>query len=81
MLLARLVPLLRFSLLTALGSGVWNAVFITAGYHLGVRWEQVAHVVQPVSYAVVVALAVLLVLLSVRTLRRRRAQRSAGPAL
>ena len=72
------MPLWRFTLLTALGSGVWNAVFITAGYHLGVRWKQVAHVVQPVSYVVLAALLVLLALLVVRTLRRRREGRAAS---
>lgn len=47
------MPLPTFTALTALGSGVWNAIFIYAGYQLGDRWEDVEHWVQPLSYAVV----------------------------
>ena len=32
---------LRFPLLTAIGSGVWNALFIALGWGLGERWDQV----------------------------------------
>ena len=41
------MPLLRFSLLTAAGSAVWNAVFVAAGYELGDRWEDVEGWIQP----------------------------------
>ncbi len=50
------MPLVRFTALTALGSGVWNALFIGAGYQLGNRWERVEGWVQPISYAVVALL-------------------------
>ena len=68
--LARM-PLWRFTALTVVGSGLWNALFITAGYRLGDRWEQVQTYLAPVGYAVAVAVAGTLVLLVVR---RRRAQ-------
>jgi membrane protein DedA with SNARE-associated domain len=68
--LARM-PLWRFTALTVVGSGLWNALFITAGYRLGDRWEQVQTHLAPVGYAVAVAVAGTLVLLVVR---RRRAQ-------
>jgi membrane protein DedA with SNARE-associated domain len=47
------MPLVRFTALTALGSGVWNALFIGAGYQLGNQWEDVEAWIQPISYAVV----------------------------
>ena len=67
------MPLWRFTALTALGSGAWNAVFVYAGYRLGVRWEVVAGYVQPVSHAVALAVAAALVILAGRTARRRLA--------
>lgn len=51
------MPLGRFTLLTALGSGVWNAIFIGAGYQLGHRWETVEGWIKPFSYSVVALLA------------------------
>ena len=67
------MPLGRFAVLTFVGSGIWNAVFITAGWVLGERWEQVERFVAPASYLVVAALAVAGVFLIVRKLRARAA--------
>ena len=66
------MPLWRFSALTLLGSGLWNAAFITAGYQLGDRYEQVQQNLAPVGYAVGAALVGALALFAVR--RRRAAQ-------
>lgn len=65
------MPLPRFSALTVLGSGVWNALFLYAGYRLGVRWDEVGQYLRPVSYAVVASLLLALIVLTARTLRRR----------
>jgi membrane protein DedA with SNARE-associated domain len=46
------MPLWRFSLLTALGAAVWDALLLGAGWYLGANWERVAGVVGPVSAAV-----------------------------
>jgi membrane protein DedA with SNARE-associated domain len=70
------MPLGRFLALTALGSGVWNAVFIGAGWALGDRWERVEGWIQPLSYAVVAVLAVAVAWLAWRTVQRRRAARA-----
>ena len=35
------MPLWRFTALTMTGSGLWNALFIYAGYGLRDRWDQV----------------------------------------
>lgn len=67
---------LRFSLLTALGSGVWNAVFIYAGYRLGDDYAAVERYLAPVSKAVVAIVLVVLVWLVARRLRERRMARA-----
>lgn len=64
------MPVVRFTVLTVIGSGIWNAIFIALGYQLGNRWEQVERWVAPASYVVVALLAVALVWLIVRKLRR-----------
>src|SRR5690606_36659203 len=46
------MPLGRFTLLTAVGSGVWNAIFIAAGHEAGDRWEDIEGWVEPIGYAV-----------------------------
>ncbi|HWM56394.1 MAG TPA: DedA family protein [Pseudonocardia sp.] len=63
------MPLPRFAVLTAIGSGVWNAVFIALGWWLGERWDQVQSWLGPVSYVVVGLLVIGLGVLIVRKLR------------
>ena len=53
--------LVKFSLWTLLGSGIWNAVLIGLGMWLGDAWDQVAVYVDRYSTVVYVLLAVLLV--------------------
>jgi membrane protein DedA with SNARE-associated domain len=64
------MPLGRFALLTLAGSAIWNAVFIGAGWVLGDNWERVEGWVGPLSYVVVALLAVALVVLVLRKVRR-----------
>lgn len=64
------MPLPKFVGLTVLGSGVWNATFIYAGWQLGNNWESVEGWVGPASYGVVTALVVAVAVLA---LRKRRA--------
>jgi membrane protein DedA with SNARE-associated domain len=52
------MPVSTFVTLTALGSLIWNAVFVLAGYWLGDNWRLVEEYGGSVSKAVVV-LAVL----------------------
>jgi membrane protein DedA with SNARE-associated domain len=63
------MPLLRFVVLTALGSGVWNAAFLWLGWLLGENWEQVQGWLGPVSYGVIGLLVVGLAVLAVRRAR------------
>jgi membrane protein DedA with SNARE-associated domain len=65
------MPLWRFTALTLLGSGIWNALFIFAGYRLGDRWEQVQRYLQPFSYLVGALLLIGLAYLITRKIRHR----------
>ena len=50
----RRMPLLRFTLLSALGSLVWNVALVSAGAVLGDRYEEVGGVVSILQTAVIV---------------------------
>lgn len=65
------MPLGRFTALTALGSGIWNAVFLYLGYRLGSDWERVQAWLGPVSAAVAVAAVLGVVVLAGRRARQR----------
>lgn len=55
------MPIWRFSLLTALGSGIWNLVFIYIGMQLGDNWGVVEQYLGPASYVVVGILLIVLI--------------------
>jgi membrane protein DedA with SNARE-associated domain len=52
----RRMPLLRFTLYTAIGSLLWNTTLIGAGAILGDRWERVGDVVGLLQGVVIVAI-------------------------
>ena len=67
------MPIGRFLLLTTIGSLIWNAALIGAGMVVGDNWESVARVVDTLSTAVYVLLALLPIAAIVYwRLRRRR---------
>ena len=73
-----------FLAFTALGSAIWNTVFVLAGYQLGENWhrvEEYADVFQKIVIAVaIVAVVAMVVFGVVRWNRdRNRAQHRAGP--
>ena len=70
------MPRWRFLVLTAIGSGLWNAVFVGAGYALGEQFDEIERYSGWLNTAVYAAIAVLLLLGLRRALRRRRAERS-----
>jgi membrane protein DedA with SNARE-associated domain len=47
------MPLAKFIVLTAIGTGVWNAAFIAAGWFLAEKWQKVDSYTGPVSLVVV----------------------------
>jgi membrane protein DedA with SNARE-associated domain len=65
------MPIVKFLTLTAIGSGVWNAVFVALGWLLGERWDSVQSWIGPVSYVVLGLVAIGLIWLIVRKLRSR----------
>jgi membrane protein DedA with SNARE-associated domain len=60
-----------FLALTALGSLVWNSVFVLTGYALGESWWRVEAYAGVLQKAVLVAVAAAVVLFVVRRMRRR----------
>ena len=70
------MPLPRFLLLTAIGSGVWNAIFIGLGWVLGDNWGRVQGWLGPVSYVVLGLVVVGLIWLAIRKARQRSGRRA-----
>jgi membrane protein DedA with SNARE-associated domain len=66
------MPLMRFALLTTLGSTVWNCALIGAGWALGEHYDKVGGIVGPVGTAVVGVCALAVLALVIRTYRKRR---------
>jgi membrane protein DedA with SNARE-associated domain len=54
----RRMPVLRFTLYTAVGSAIWNALLIVLGWVLGNQWHQVGQYSSYVEYAVIAALVI-----------------------
>lgn len=52
------MPLWRFGLLTAIGSLLWNTVFVLAGYFLGEQWHVVEMYADVLQYAVIAIVGV-----------------------
>lgn len=67
---AEKMPLLRFSLLTALGSLVWNTVWIAVGWGLGDQWEKAGVWGDYIQYGAVALILVALIVVVVRARRR-----------
>jgi membrane protein DedA with SNARE-associated domain len=66
------MPLGRFVLLTALGSGVWNTLLIGLGWLLGENWSRVAGIVGSISDVVLALLVVAAFVLGLWLWRSRR---------
>jgi membrane protein DedA with SNARE-associated domain len=73
------MPLPVFTLLTTLGSAIWNTVFVLAGYMLGANWTEVTAIVSTYSKVVLggAGLAVLAFALA-RFLRRGTSEGARG---
>lgn len=62
----------RFTVLTAIGSALWNTALVGAGWWLGHEWERVADVVAPASRVVLVVAVLATAAATVWLVRRRR---------
>lgn len=61
----------KFVLYTLAGSGVWNTIFIIAGYQLGSRWQDIGRYSDLLNTAVLAAIALCVAYLVISRLRRR----------
>ncbi|HEV7962549.1 MAG TPA: DedA family protein [Actinoplanes sp.] len=62
----------QFTLFTTIGSGVWNCLFIGAGYGLGSRWQQVERYSHWLDYAIGALLLIAVGGWVVKKVRKRR---------
>jgi membrane protein DedA with SNARE-associated domain len=68
--------LVRFSVYTVIGSGLWNAMLIGVGAALGTQHEKLESYLGYLDYVVYTAIAVALVVLVIRRFRESRVPRS-----
>ena len=66
------MPLLKFTLLTAAGSLVWNIAWVAAGWGLGDQWEKAGKWGDYLQYGVVAIVGIGLVVLVVRARANQR---------
>jgi len=67
------MPLPKFILYTALGSAIWNTIFVMAGYGLGANWDIVEKYAHYFTYLVVfLIVAAVAYFVTSRLVRRRR---------
>ncbi len=66
------MPIGRFVLLTTIGSAVWNAALVGAGWALGNNWEEASAVVDQFKTAVIVLVGLAVAAGVVWLVRRRR---------
>ena len=69
---ANRMPLGQFTLLTTLGSGIWNCLFIGGGYALGSRWQQVETYSTYFDYAILAFFVVAIAAWVTKKVRKRR---------
>jgi membrane protein DedA with SNARE-associated domain len=68
---AEKMSLVRFTVLTAAGSVIWNAIWVAIGWGLGNEWEKAGKWGDYLQYAVVAGVAVGLVYLVAKARRQR----------
>ena len=69
---AAAMPLGTFCLYTTVGSAIWNAALISAGYLLGTQWQVVEEHVDAVSTVIYLGIAVAVVVMVARRVVQRR---------
>lgn len=65
------MPLGKFTLLTFVGSAIWNTIFVVAGYVLGANWEKVLAYSDALQYIVIFGIVAGLIYFLVRKLQKR----------
>ncbi|MGO2861955.1 MAG: DedA family protein [Brevibacterium sp.] len=74
----RNMPILKFTLLTTIGSAIWNTILIVAGFYLGENWSIVETYAGYFQTVVVVAVVAFVAVWIVLKIRKHRRQRAAG---
>ena len=69
------MPVGRFLAFTAIGSGVWNSLFVGAGFALGTQWDQVDRYARWLDYAILAFFVVAITWWVVKKVRKRRSAR------
>ncbi|MEV4542792.1 MULTISPECIES: DedA family protein [Micromonospora] len=72
---ANRMPLTEFAVLTTLGSGIWNSLFVGLGFALGSRWQQVEKYSNWFDYGIIAVFVVMIAWWVVKKTRRRRSRR------
>ena len=67
------MPLGQFTLFTAIGSGVWNGIFVGGGYALGSKWQQLERYSHWFDYAIAAFFVIAIASWIIRKLRNRTA--------
>jgi membrane protein DedA with SNARE-associated domain len=62
----------QFTVLTTLGSGIWNCLFVGGGYALGSRWQQLETYSSYFDYAIMAFFVIAIGSWVVKKLRKRR---------
>jgi membrane protein DedA with SNARE-associated domain len=65
------MPLGQFTVFTAIGSGIWNAIFVGGGYALGSKWQQVERYSHWFDYAIAAFFAIAIAGWIIKKLRKR----------
>jgi membrane protein DedA with SNARE-associated domain len=71
-------PLVRYTLLTLVGSALWAFALAGAGWGIGASWERFHHEFRYAEIAVVALIGLALAYLAARWLRRRRGPAATG---
>ena len=72
------MPLGMFTLLTALGSGIWNTVFVTIGYFMGANWTVIEPYTDIFSKVVYVLIILIVLWFAVKLVLREKKRREMG---
>ncbi len=73
------MPIGRFVAFTTLGSGVWNTLFVGAGYALGSNWQRVEQYAQWFDYVIYALVAVSVALWVRKKIRKRNRAKALRP--
>lgn len=71
---AEKMPLVKFTILTGIGSLIWNTVWVSIGWGLGSQWEKAETWGSFLQYIVIALVLIGLVVLIIRARRQRNTQ-------